>query len=123
MSPVSLPSQTQCSYNVQESPREMCTNVDMVSFQEVCEQVPRMVPQVTCQTRMKEIELKEICVDIDIQLPREECSTEEKEQCRFEPREVIVQQCDPTIREECNTRMKHKCSEKCNHTPAPFILS
>ena len=29
-----------------------------------------MVPEVTCDTRMKEIELKEICVDIDLQLPR-----------------------------------------------------
>ena len=39
-------------------------------LQEVCEEVPRMVPEVTCDTRMKEIELKEICVDIDLQLPR-----------------------------------------------------
>ena len=100
-----LPSRSQCSYNVRETPREMCTTVDMVSFQvdildtldtldaldtldtidtpvdtldiyiihllqEVCEEVPRMVPEVTCDTRMKEIELKEICVDIDLQLPR-----------------------------------------------------
>ena len=39
-------------------------------LQEVCDEVPRMVPEVTCDTRMKEIELKEICVDIDLQLPR-----------------------------------------------------
>ena len=28
-----LPSRSQCSYNVRETPREMCTTVDMVSFQ------------------------------------------------------------------------------------------
>jgi hypothetical protein len=33
---------------------------------------------------MKAIELKEICVDIDIQLPREECRKEEREECRYE---------------------------------------
>ena len=41
-----------------------------------------MVPTVSCETRMKEIELKEICIDIDIQLPREECKQEEREDCR-----------------------------------------
>jgi hypothetical protein len=40
--------------------------------------------QVECETRMKAIELKEICVDIDIQLPREECRKEEREECRYE---------------------------------------
>ena len=84
-----------------------------------------MVPTVSCETRMKEIELKEICIDIDIQLPREECKQEEREDCRslqvivepscqfccvykrflltffirFEPREVIVQRCEPTVRQ------------------------
>ena len=143
-----LPSRSQCSYNVRETPREMCTTVDMVSFQvdivdtldildiyiiplqEVCEEVPRMVPEVTCDTRMKEIELKEICVDIDLQLPRsgagvylqyleylhrEECTTEEKEQCRFEPREVILQKCDPTVKEVCQDKMKPVCTEKCEN--------
>lgn len=38
--------------------------------------------QVECETRLKAIELKEICVDIDIQLPREECRKEEREECR-----------------------------------------
>jgi hypothetical protein len=37
---------------------------------------------------MKAIELKEICVDIDIQLPREECRKEEREECRYEHRGV-----------------------------------
>ena len=44
--------------------------------------MPKMVPTVSCETRMKEIELKEICIDIDIQLPREECKQEEREDCR-----------------------------------------
>ena len=48
----------------------------------VCKPVPKMVPTVSCETRMKEIELKEICIDIDIQLPREECKQEEREDCR-----------------------------------------
>ena len=50
----------------------------------VCKPVPKMVPTVSCETRMKEIELKEICIDIDIQLPREECKQEEREDCRSE---------------------------------------
>ena len=37
---------------------------------QMCKPVPKMVPTVSCETRMKEIELKEICIDIDIQLPR-----------------------------------------------------
>ena len=39
---------------------------------------------------MKPIELKEICVDIDIQLPREECERETNEDCRYEPKEVAA---------------------------------
>ena len=53
-------------------------------FFKVCKPVPKMVPTVSCETRMKEIELKEICIDIDIQLPREECKQEEREDCRSE---------------------------------------
>ena len=52
---------------------------------------------------------------VDIQLPREECSSGQKEQCRFEPREVILQKCDPTVREECESRMKPVCTEKCEY--------
>ena len=40
---------------------------------------------------MKNIELKEICVDISVQLPREECGVEERKECRHEPREIVVQ--------------------------------
>ena len=72
-----------------------------------------MVPKVACDTRMKDIELKAICIDIDIQLPREECKKEEREDCRFEPREVIVQRCEPTIKETCEQTTKTICEEKC----------
>ena len=48
-------------------------------------------PSVECQTKMKEIQLKEICLDIEVQLPREECHMEEKEECKYEPREIVVQ--------------------------------
>ena len=99
---------------VKETPREVCTNVDMVKFREVCDQVPRIVPKVQCETRMKEIELKEICLDIDIQLPREECKTEEREECKFEPKEVIVQRCEPTVKEICEPTAKTVCSDRCS---------
>ena len=91
----------------------MCTSVEMMRFTEVCDEVPRMVQEVECETRMKEIELKEICVDIELQLPREECGTEEREECRYEPRREIVQRCDPTVREACTTRRETVCTEKC----------
>ena len=42
-----------------------------------CQEVPVSRPSVECQTKMKEIQLKEICLDIEVQLPRE-C---EREQC------------------------------------------
>ena len=48
-------------------------------------------------------------------LPREECSTEEKEQCRFEPREVVLQKCDPTVKEVCQDKMRPVCTEKCEN--------
>ena len=57
------------------------------------------VSGVKCETKMKSIELKEICVDIEVSLPREECDTEEREECRYEPREILVQRCDPTVAE------------------------
>ena len=41
-----------------------------IIIMQMCKPVPKMVPTVSCETRMKEIELKEICIDIDIQLPR-----------------------------------------------------
>ena len=56
-----------------------------------CQEVPVPRPSVECQTKMKEIQLKEICLDIEVQLPREECDIEEKEECKYEPREIVVQ--------------------------------
>ena len=95
----------------------------MVMFREVCDQVPRLVPRVECDTRMKEIELKEICVDIDIQLPREECKKEEREECKYEPREVIVQRCEPTVKEICEPSTKTICNDKCKEQhPAWLVL-
>ena len=96
-----------------EAPREVCTSVEMLRFREVCEKVPSKIPRIDCDVRMKEIELKEICIDIDIQLPREECKTEEMEECKYEPREVVVQRCEPTVREVCEPRTETICNEKC----------
>ena len=91
----------------------MCRDIRVMESQEVCDQKMKSVPSITCETRMKEIELKEICVDIELQLPREECRTEEKEECRYEPRREIVQRCDPTVREVCHPKTETVCNEKC----------
>ena len=48
-------------------------------------------------------------------LRREECTDVEKEQCRFEPREVILQKCDPTVKEVCQDKMKPVYTEKCEN--------
>ena len=82
-------------------------------FRKECNQVPKVAKKVECRTKMKEIELKEICLDIDIQLPREECKKEEKEECKFEPEEVIVQRCEPTVKEVCTTVTENVCEDKC----------
>ena len=71
------------------------------------------MPKVECETMMKEIELKEICLDIDIQLPREECHKEEKLECKYEPEEDIIQQCQPTVKEVCRKETKNVCEDKC----------
>ena len=34
-------------------------------------------------TELKEIELKEICVDLDIQLPREQCEKKTRDECKY----------------------------------------
>ena len=91
----------------------MCKEEEKTTFIEECNEVARIVPKVECQTRMKEIELKEICLDIDIQLPREECHNEEKEDCKYEPKEDIIQQCEPTVKEVCQTYTKNVCEDKC----------
>ena len=97
----------------------MCKGVEMVMFREVCDQVPRMFPKVECQTRMKEIELKEICLDIDIQLPRKECRKEASEECKFKPKEVIVQKCEPTVKEVCQAGTENVCEDKCKYPILP----
>ena len=56
-------------------------------------------------------------------LHREECTTEEKEQCRFEPREVILQKCDPTVKEVCQDKMRPVCTEKCENTSCHQTLN
>ena len=71
------------------------------------------VSGVKCETKMKSIELQEICVDIEVSLPREECDTEEREECRYEPREILVQRCDPTVAEVCDIKTEMVCSDKC----------
>ena len=78
-----------------------------------CQEVPVTVSGVKCETKMKSIELKEICVDIEVSLPREECDTEEREECRYEPREILVQRCDPTVAEVCDIKTEMVCSDKC----------
>ena len=52
-------------------------------------------------------------MDIDIHLPREECHKEEKKECKFEPMEDIIQQCEPTDKEFCQTDTKNVCEDKC----------
>ncbi len=54
----------------------------MQAFREECRQVPKSVPKVECDTRMRAIELKEICVNVDLQLPREECTQSVRQDCR-----------------------------------------
>ena len=82
----------------------------------LCQDREKEVPRVKCHTRMKEIELKEICVDIDIQLPSEECTKEVKEECKYEPEEVFLNRCDPTVKEVCKTNIENVCEDKCEDT-------
>ena len=72
---------------------QLKTLIDLIHLVfKVCKPVPKMVPTVSCETRMKEIELKEICIDIDIQLPREECKQEEREDCRSQNRDFVAKE-------------------------------
>ena len=54
----------------------------MQAFREECREVPRTQSSVNCERKMKSIELKEICVNVDLQLPREECKTNVRQDCR-----------------------------------------
>ena len=91
----------------------MCQEQDVEVLKKECNDVTKMVPKVVCETRPKQIELKEICVDVDIQLPREECGKESREECRMEPINEIVQRCESTVKEVCNQVTETVCNEKC----------
>ena len=91
---------TQCRSRVVEAPREVCADTEVTEARELCQEVTRMEEKITCTTNMKQIEIKvnkislilfhyyqiiisqELCVDISVQLPREECSSQEKKRCR-----------------------------------------
>ena len=98
---------------VKETPKEVCQDKEVVKQEKVCDLVQKKIDKVKCETKMKEIKLKEICVDIDIQLPREECSKDVKEECKYEPEEVIRNRCEPTVKEVCETTTKKVCEDKC----------
>ena len=95
-------------------PREVCETIEITRAKEVCKETPKSIPNIKCESKMKEIELKEICIDIALQLPREECKRIEKEECKIEPKEVVVQQCEPTVKEVCKAGVETICDEKCN---------
>jgi len=104
---------TRCSNQIREVPREVCQDIAVTRFKEECEDVTKMIPTIACETKMKPIELKEICVDIEIQLPREECRSQEKEVCRYEPRQEIIQRCEPTVKEVCHSTQETVCQQQC----------
>jgi len=106
-------SKIECKNVIRSKPRQECTQVEMNTPERTCQSIPKVEKDVTCDVTMKEIELKEICVDIDIQLPREECRKETREDCRFEPTKETVQRCEPTVREECRMEMREVCDAKC----------
>ena len=62
--------------------REVCRDVKMKGFTEKCSEVPVEVPSVDCGSQMMPLSLKNICVKIDFKLPRQECETETREDCR-----------------------------------------
>ena len=98
---------------VKKTTRSACQEVAVTTQRKSCQEVPVPVVGVKCQTNMKSIELKEICVDIEVSLPREECDTEEREECRYEPREIVLTRCDPTVAEVCNMKTEMVCTDKC----------
>ena len=100
---------------VKETKKEVCQDKEVLRQEKVCNQVQKKVDSVKCETKMKEIELKEICVDIDIQLPREECSKKVREECKYEPEEVILNRCEPTVKEVCESTIEKVCENKCEN--------
>ena len=79
---VELPSEKICTYTPRPETREVCQDVTMRAFAEECRQVPKLIPKVECDRDMKPIPLKEICVKVDLQLPREECKWETRKECK-----------------------------------------
>ena len=78
-----LSKQNRCEYTERPEVREVCQTVQMRAFAEECKQVPKLIPKVDCTREMKPIPLEEICVKVDIQLPREECKWEKRTDCRY----------------------------------------
>ena len=80
---VELPNERICTYTPRPETREVCQDVTMRAFAEECRQVPKLIPKVECDRDMKPIPLKEICVKVDLQLPREECKWETRKECKL----------------------------------------
>ena len=67
-----------CSQQIKEKKIEVCQDVTMPRDIQSCSEVSVDRPSVKCETHMKNIELKEISADIEVQLPREECHVVEE---------------------------------------------
>ena len=67
-----------CSQQIKEKKLEVCQDVTMPRDIQSCSEVSVDRPSVKCETHMKNIELKEISADIEVQLPREECHVVEE---------------------------------------------
>ncbi len=62
-----VPTARVCRYTPRPVDREVCQEVKMQAFREECREVPRQVPRVQCRETSKKIELKEICINVDLQ--------------------------------------------------------
>ncbi|XP_023348170.1 uncharacterized protein LOC111716889 [Eurytemora carolleeae] len=95
--------------------REECTEVTVNNPKQVCTQIPKPVKEVVCETLNKPIELEEICIDIDIQLPREECRKESREECREECKTVPREECRDVVAKskpgECRLNTRLDCTD------------
>ena len=67
-----------CSQQIKEKKIEVCQDVTMPRDTQSYSEVSVDRPSVKCETHMKNIELKEISADIEVQLPREECHVVEE---------------------------------------------
>ena len=71
-----------CEFFPVPTEREECREVKMKAFTEKCSEVPVPFPGVDCGVQMMPLSLKDICVKIDFQLPRQECKRETRQDCR-----------------------------------------